>query len=205
MIYTLSEIIVVIIAFIILSYYIYTVKTGKCINEMDKDSIDDNDDDDKIEHFEGQSTCEQVNMLLVNDKNNYAKMIIDKNNRRFDIINIRFWIPFIATKKIFLDNNDIDILNKAPDLETAFNLVIYPKIYIIVTNEINKMEKLKKKISNITQSTKDVIDRYIKFLKLYIIYYNNIVLNLLDPKHQVELKNTEDLMMRIENVLRNLK
>ena len=202
MIYTLGEIIVVIIALIILSYYIYTVKTGKCLNEMDKDSIDD---DDKIEHFEAQSSCEQINMLLVNDKNNYAKMIIDKNNRRFDVINIRFWIPFIATNKIFLDNNDIDILNKAPDLETAFNIVIYPKIYIIVTNEINKMEKLKTKISNITQSTKDVIDRYIKFLKLYIIYYNNIVLNFLDPKHQVELKNTEDLMMRIEDILRNLK
>ena len=144
--FTLGELIIIIVAFIILTYYIFTVQQCK-ISDNKGDNKGDNKElisEEYIEDMNGNinDSVSLINMNSNMDGYNTFKKILDVNQyTSLNKSNVELWIPFFALD-ITVTPQDI---NKAKALsvpEDIFAQIIYPKILIKSLDLIKKLGDL---------------------------------------------------------------
>lgn len=199
--FTLGELLVVIIAFIILTYYLFTVhKCKKNINQTDKEI----NMEDFIEDMAGNisDSVSLINMKSNIDGYNSFKRILDVNHYiNLNKSNIELWIPFFALD-ITVTSHDINKAKNILEPEIIFAQIVYPKILIKSFDLIRKFEELKIYFSQ-QKVIQNSFDIYINYIKEYNMNYVNMKFNLINNDGLLELKNKEDKMIQMHNLLLN--
>ena len=200
--FTLGELIIIIVAFIILTYYIFTVQQCKMSdNKGDKEQLIS---EEYIEDMNGNinDSVSLINMNSNTDGYNTFKKILDVNQyTSLNKSNVELWIPFFALD-ITVTPQDI---NKAKALsvpEDIFAQIIYPKILIKSLDLIKKFGDLKLYFSQ-QQVIQNSFDIYINYIKEYNINYVNMKFNLINKDGLLELKSKESKLIQIHNLLLN--
>ena len=194
MLFTLGELIVVIIAFVLITYYIFSVK-------MSSDIIGD----DLIEDMSG-NLSNKVFLMKINESNeNYSifKEILDINYyKKYDRNNIKLWIPFFA-RDIQLDDNDITKAKDMKDSNKIFIEIIYPKILSKSLELVELLDKIKNVFSK-EQIILNSCDQYIRYIKDYLSYMILMYINNMVKYELEQLKKNEDKILKIHTLLGSL-
>jgi hypothetical protein len=221
--FTLAELLIIIFAFILLTYYLFSINQCKKSIENDDDNNNNNNDDDDdqinmgnlIENMAGNIN-ESIPLINMNSNSNIDgynsfKKILDINQYKslnslnnlnsLNVSNIELWIPFFAID-LKVSSQDIIKAKELKDPENIFLQLLYPKILIKSLDLIRKFEDLKLYFSQqkIIQNSFDI---YINYIKEYNIYYVNMKFNLINKQSLLELKKQEDKLIQIHNLLLN--
>jgi hypothetical protein len=200
--FTLGELIIIIVAFIILTYYIFTVR--QCKTSNNKEDREQIISEDYVEEMDGNINNEisLINMDPKLDGYNSFKKILDLNQyTNLNKSNIELWIPFFALD-ITVTQQDVNKAKKLSVPEDIFAQIIYPKIIVKSFVLIKKFEELKLYFTQ-QQVIKNSFDIYINYIKEYNINYLNMKFNLINKDELLELKNKEDKLIQIHNLLLN--
>ena len=195
MLFTLGEMIIVIIAFILITYYIFSVKLCK----------DEKIDDNFVEDMSGNLSNKTVLMKINEQNENYPifKEILDINNyKRYSKSNIKLWIPFFAYD-ISLYDTDIDNAKNINESEKIFIEILYPKIISRCLNIIEIIEKIKILFNNETTIINSC-NIYINYIKSYLIKIVSTYLNETELYELQNLQQNESKIVKIHTLLISL-
>ena len=195
MLFTLGEMIIVIIAFILITYYIFSVKLCK----------DEKIDDNFVEDMSGNLSNKTVLMRINEQNENYPffKEILDINNyKRYSKNNIKLWIPFFAYD-ISLYDTDIDNAKNINESEKIFIEILYPKIISRCLNIIEIIEKIKILFNNETTIINSC-NIYINYIKSYLIRLVSTYLNETELYELQNLQQNESKIVKIHTLLISL-
>ena len=195
MLFTLGEMIIVIIAFILITYYIFSVKLCK----------DEKIDDNFVEDMSGNLSNKTVLMRINEQNENYPffKEILDINNyKRYSKNNIKLWIPFFAYD-ISLYDTDIDNAKNINESEKIFIEILYPKIISRCLNIIEIIEKIKILFNNETTIINSC-NIYINYIKSYLIKIVSTYLNEIELYELQNLQQNESKIVKIHTLLISL-
>ena len=195
MLFTLGETIIVIIAFILITYYIFTLKLCK----------DDHIDNEFIEDMSGNLSNKIVIMRINEQNENYStfKEILDVNNyKTYNRFNIKLWIPFFAYD-IGLYDNEIDMAKNILESEKIFIEILYPKILTRSLNIIEIINKIKILFSS-EQTVINSCNIYINYIKTYLTQILLVYLNQVDVYELESLQRNEEKIIKIHTLLINL-
>ena len=160
--------------------------------------------EDFVEDMAGNIT-DSVSLINLNsniDGYNSFKRILDINNyKNLNKSNIELWIPFFALD-ITLTSSDINKAKNILEPEIIFAQIVYPKILIKSFDLITKFEELKLYFSQ-QKVIQNSFDIYINYIKEYNMNYINMKFNLINKDGLLELKNKEDKLIQIHNLLLN--
>jgi hypothetical protein len=201
MLFTLGELIIVIIAFILITYYIFSLNTCK----KHKDNLDENDKDDYIEDMSG-NLSNKIFIMRINEQTEYYstfKEILDVNKyKSYNRFNILLWVPFFAND-ITIYESDVDNAKIMIESKNKFIQILYPKILtrsLDIIEVINKIKILFSKENTIINSC----NIYINYIKTYLIQILLIYLNQVDVYELESLQRNEEKIIKIHTLLINL-
>ncbi len=194
---TRGEITIIIIAIILIIFYIFNVK------KWESNETEDILSDEYIEDM-GNLNSNKLVMKMTSTDDGYTnlKRIIDINY--YSVLNksnIELWVPFFSWD-ITVDNNDINKIKTFSDPENIFIQILYPKIFVKSFDLINKLDKLKLYFTQ-NKIIQDSFDIYINYIKEYNINYMNMKFNLINKETLLEMKKKEDKVIQIHNLLLN--
>jgi hypothetical protein len=193
---TRAEITIIIIAIILIVFYIFTVnKETEAI--LSYDNIEDMDNINNINN-------EKIVMKMTSTDDGYdnLKRIIDVNYYTvLNKSNIELWIPFFASD-ISLNNNDINKIKTLSEPENIFIQILYPKIFAKSIDLIDKLVQFQLYFTK-NKIIEDSFNIYINYIKEYNIYYMNMKFNLINKEILLDLKNKEDKVIKIHDLLLN--
>lgn len=195
MLFTLGEMIIVIIAFILITYYIFSVKLCK----------DDKINEEFIEDMNGNLSNRTVIMRINEENENYYifKEILDINNyKTYNRKNINIWVPFFAYD-ILLYDNDIENAKYIKDSNKIFLEVLYPKILLRSLEIIEIINKIKI-IFDKEQIIFNSCDIYIKYIQSYLMLMLSFYINKNIPDELESLQRNEEKIIKIHTLLINL-
>jgi hypothetical protein len=195
MLFTLGELIVVIIAFILITYYIFSIKL--CKHEENEENV--------VEDMSGNLTNKLFLMKLDESSENYSifKDIININNyKTYNSSNIKLWIPFFA-RDIQIDENDILMAKNMKEQFTIFIEILYPRILSKSLEVVKTLDKIK-----IIFGKEPIImnscDKYIRYIKDYLTYMLITYINNMVNLELQLLQKNEETLIKINTLLINL-